>query len=624
MASANKRTTCALATVAIIFIIVIIILCLVPDPCRRHDPRPECKAAKHLPYEGDFTDQQTTSTASPSTTVRTTSTTRKQTEPPTTSPHPPTSTSTFSPSTSSVSSTWSTEESLLEQDTYGTDSSTYSTESSHFTDEDGTTTPVSDLPETTIVVEAFDNETTTTDSFNMTTEFGGESTTEMYALDYNVTEGDSTTEMYVLDYNVTEGDSTTEMYALDYNVTEGDSKTEMYVLDYNITTTDVISTTLELNTTANVTEMPTTTEIEMSTGVSTTETAETTTETELSTTMTAGVTNATDSSTTTVESTTEAHLYPVSLQPPAAPKGVCDTEVCTEVARRMLDMMDPGDVDPCDDFYQYSCGGVLDDPFLKPEDPQVFADKIIKEALTYGPKDDEDLENLFVTYDSCLNYSNYNEDERFTSAREVFEELGYQFSPLPGSEFDVGEALLKMMKRHFTPFFDINIDIPQDEETISLKMVLPTAASAFTNERAKDICVAEYKAKEEEAKYNKLPFDVNSQYEHYVNCTKHGQGLQERMKHIQRSIDHLGLLDDKGNAISEDVKNQATGALKKMLEDLAEATPSISEIRKALVNKIYEEFSLVDIDDNLVLGHLPPTFQSLVSSSGLQHRSNNN
>ncbi|XP_064077581.1 uncharacterized protein LOC135195247 [Macrobrachium nipponense] len=363
MASANKRTTFALATVAII-VIVIIILCLVPDPSRRHDPRPERKAAKHLPYKGNITDQQTTSTASPSTTVRTSSTTRKQTEPPTTSPHPPTSTSTFS-----VSSPWSTED-----------------------------------------------------------------------------------------------------------------------------------------------------------------------------------------------------LYPVSLQLPAAPKGACDTEVCTEVARRMLDMMDPGDVDPCDDFYQYSCGGVLDDPFLKPEDPQVFADKIIKEALTYGPKDDEDLENLFITYDSCLNYSNYNEDERFISAREVFEELGYQFSPLPGSEFDVGEALLKTMKRHFTPFFDINIDISQDKESTSLKMVLPTAASAFTNERAKDICVAEYKVKEEEAKYNKLAFDVNSQYEHYIYTSqKHTDFCKSTKAHFSRRhltfpltfLNYSSVKDGKGDfSISNEICRQ--------------------------------------------------------------------
>ncbi|XP_064077875.1 membrane metallo-endopeptidase-like 1 [Macrobrachium nipponense] len=578
MAGANKRTTCALATVAIIFIIVIIILCLVPDPCRRHDPRPECKEPKHSPFGGNVTRQQTTATVTPSTTATTTSLSRKETESSSTSQHPPSSTSTSSvettitSSTTSTTSTWSTEESLLDTNTT-TEYSTYTTESSLFTDDDSSTTSVSDITDTTNVFETFENETTTTDSTNRTTEFERESTTDEDYWDY-----------------------------------------------YNDNTTDIISTTLDVNETENATEISTTVSVEATnvTEISTTETLETEDTTEMSTTVTTE---------TTTESTTEVQSYLEVTRTTVESAGVCDTPVCKEVARRMLDIMDPRDIDPCDDFYQYACGGILDDPFLKPENPQVFADIIMKEALTYGDREDEELKDLYVMYDSCLNYSSVNNSQRLIQVKKVFEELGYQFNPMtntlykranPGQpeEFDLGKALAEMMKRHFAPFFDIIIDVSNHNKSeFSLKMVLPSFTSPFTNDRAKFVCFAAYKKKAEEAKLEGIPFDVNLHYEDYANCTKLGFGLQVRMQHIERSIKELNLLGFIENStIREQVKSEARQELDIMLGKFAKVTPSIPEIRKTVLNKEYDEFSLTEIDEGKAFGEMPFKMQKFIET----------
>lgn len=577
MAGANKRTTCALATVAIIFIIVIIILCLVPDPCRRHDPRPECKDPKHLPFEGDFTGHQTTATATPSTTVTTTPPSRKATEPTSTSQHPSSSTSssmetTIASSTSSASSTWSTEESIL-GDTNTTEYSTYTTESSLFTGDDSSTTSVSDITDTTNVFETFENETTTTDSTTRTTEFETESTTG-----------------------------------------------EDYYWDYNDNTTDIISTTLEVNETENATEISTTVSVEATnvTEISTTETLETEHTTEMSSTVTTEI---------TTEVTTEVQSYLEVTRSTVESGAICNTTVCKEVARRMLDIMDPRDIDPCDDFYQYACGGILDDPFLKPENPQVFADIITKEALTYGDREDEELENLYAMYDSCLNYGSVNNSQRLIRATKVFEELGYKFNPMSNGEynkahpdepqeFDLGKALAEMMKRHFTPFFDIIIDVSNHNKSeFNLKMVLPSFTSPFTNDRAKFVCFAAYKRKAEEAKLEGVYFDVNLHYKDYVNCTKLGFGLQARMQQIGRSIKELDLLGFIENSIiREQVDSEARQELDIMLGKFAKVTPSIPQIRKTVLNKEYDEFSLTEIDAGVAFGDIPFKMQGFIET----------
>ncbi|XP_068207927.1 endothelin-converting enzyme homolog [Palaemon carinicauda] len=557
MAGVNKKTTCALTSVVITFIIVIIILCLVPDPCRKNDPRPECKRSKQSLYVGDFTLQQTTSTAIPSTVQQTTSTETPSTVQQTTSTEtqstvqqttstetpsttvkttslttmsstsPPTqttssSTVTISSSTSSISST---EKSLY----WDTDATTFSTDisdSSVLIDSDeNVTTPVSDMTDTTNISETLGNDTSTTDLTNMTTEFYWDSTT-----------------------------------------------TERASIEYETTTTENASTTSEIEETVNTTEL------------STTMTDEATTEIEMYTT-----------------ETTEPTTVPTTdTYPSVAFRGVCDTEVCRAVSRRMLDMMDPKDIDPCDDFYQYSCGGVLDDPFLKPEDPQLFADNIIKEALTYSDKDDEELKELFVMYDSCLNYSSLYEEERLEKAREVFEEIDFN-----SKDFDLGDVLAKMMKMHFTPFFDINVDFGKnpDDQGLTLKIALPFK-SAFTNERAMDVCLKIFKEEEDEAKHKKEAFDINSKYEAYVHCTKQGSGLQARMKSIERNMKYLDQLHV--------IEDSTISILQNMLEEMAKEIPPTAQIRRELIHMDFKAFSLTEIDDGSVFGDLPFNMSNII------------
>ncbi|XP_068207979.1 membrane metallo-endopeptidase-like 1 [Palaemon carinicauda] len=620
MAGANKRTTCVLAATAIIFIIVIIILCLVPDPCYRNDPRPECQHPKHRARVGDIT----------------------------TSPQPPTSTSSSSTTTTrspSTSSTTTTEKPSV-GDSTTTAFSTHISESSLSTDDGSATTIVSDITDSTKITETLEKETTVT----ATTELPEDgTTTEMY---YEVTtidnrsttlelekignETSTSTTFEATEREVTTTETSEETVAADMSTTETSESgniTEIFVTETATTENDTDISTTETAQTEKVTDISTTETAytERETGTSTTETAETENETDISTTETAYTEQETGISTTETEisdATTASTTAVYTKHKVEILSGdICNTPICREVSRRMLDIMDPNDVDPCEDFYQYSCGGVLDDPFLKPEDAQVYADNIIRDALTNGDKDDEELKELFVMYDSCINYTSVNKTHRINLAMEVFNELGYKFNPMAidnykienttePETFDLGIALGEMMKRHFAPFFDIIVDVSKDDRTkLNLKMVLPSFQSAFTGDRSKGVCYRIFKEKVEEAKQEEMVFDVNLHYKDYENCTKIGLGLLERMNHIKNSIDDLGLFDFIGNTTSrEKINSETRQELDMMLAKFANVTPSIPEIRRTILHKDYEEVTLSDIDDGTVFGELPFKMKDVIET----------
>lgn len=96
---------------------------------------------------------------------------------------------------------------------------------------------------------------------------------------------------------------------------------------------------------------------------------------------------------------------------------VCLTEGCVKAAAEILKNMDQH-VDPCNDFYRYSCGGWIDAQVIPDDKTSVSLFSVVQDELDSKlrllierPAEDE-LESPIVNemrrlYDSCMNTSEY-------------------------------------------------------------------------------------------------------------------------------------------------------------------------------------------------------------------------
>lgn len=586
MAGGAKRTSVALGVLALVFVVIIVILCLVPRPCTG----PDCKvssvgAQEHAGSPLSSTTLSSTtkeSTTSPSTTKAATqapSTTEKSTVLSSTdisTTEVPLATlqsstvvsstekSTTASSTVEGSTNVSDEDSttLLSTTSEGTTAFSSSTEWSHTAPStaEGTT---SSTEETPITENQFSSVQSTVEATNTTTSYE-ESSTTLSTL--SSTSDESTTLS-----PSTEGSTVSTMDEEWTSTSDASDEST------------VSSTTLSLTTTPDTTTYLTTTE--QPTVSSTTEYSTTEFTTDSST---------TDGS-TTVDTKTVIFVG-----------DECNTTTCKEIAARMLYKMDHGDVTPCEDFYQYSCGGVIDDPFLDPENQQLLTENFIKEKLMRVSRDDPEFGPLRVFYDSCINYiKNNSETYRLQQAKNVFSSVGYEHLEENLSDFNsvkLTQLLAKMMKMHFTPLFDLLLDVDtKDPSKFVFKLTPPLFTSPFSDDLAKAVCLKQHKQRLEEAKINNLTVDINKEYDIYNDCMLHGSGYKARMERMVDAVKDMKLM---GHIKNETALEARLTAIKIncdiFIESLVEFFPKVPDLRMINLQKQFDEFTLQDLDEDRV------------------------
>jgi hypothetical protein len=109
----------------------------------------------------------------------------------------------------------------------------------------------------------------------------------------------------------------------------------------------------------------------------------------------------------------KVHVITAETQPQNAGE-VCLTPGCVHAASKMLEQLDQT-VEPCDDFYEFSCGTYLADTMI-PDDKvsvnafSVIGDKLQEQLKTIitAPIDDEEIEPFKMVkklYVACMNKS---------------------------------------------------------------------------------------------------------------------------------------------------------------------------------------------------------------------------
>ncbi|KAK4324326.1 hypothetical protein Pmani_005041 [Petrolisthes manimaculis] len=316
-------------------------------------------------------------------------------------------------------------------------------------------------------------------------------------------------------------------------------------------------------------------------------------------------------------------------------EGVCNTKECKRLAAKMLHMMDNGpDVRPCEDFYKYSCGGVLDNPFFKPDDREYLVREQIKSSLMKVNKSDpgELLGPMRSYYDLCLNDSaRHNETEMKSQFQNAFNHLGYVFNPngigsypmVTGynEEFDLTSVVAKMMKMHFTPFFDIMLDVDElDQSKFALKITPPLFQSPFTNDLAKSVCLKNFTRLQHQKRLDKEKLDLNEAYNIFIKCMSHGEGLKARIYKMPAMLENMKLTAYINNETIEDnIIHSVPTTLNFFLEDLHNHMPDPASLRAQTLAKNYTSYTMNELYSQRVFSEVIDWKQLVTELVGQDH-----
>ncbi|XP_045138123.1 membrane metallo-endopeptidase-like 1 isoform X2 [Portunus trituberculatus] len=636
MAGATKRTRGILTVLGLLFIATIIILCLMYDSVQ---PQQNAKN-KALPWD------VLTNTAPPTTTTTTTSTTTTTTTkaaPPatttTTKAAPPTTTTTKAAPPTTTTTTEAAPPTTTTTIEAAPPTTTTTTEAAPSTT---TTTTEAAPPTTTTTIEAAPPTiTTTTEAAPPTTTTTTEAappttTTTIEAAPLTTT---TTTEAAPLTTT-----TTTEVVPPSTIVTREPSSSP----PPSPPTTSAITITPDSPpslTSTSTTQSPqtqpgesrTTTKLPIITPPTpppTTTTAESTTVTEippLSTqestityseatapTMeldkeTSAIPASTSRSTTGSPTSTSSVPLPCPQPTASESENVCMTPACKTLAARMLDLMDHSVTRPCEDFYQYACGGVIDDLFLDPADPEKETRRFILEHLkSLSPKDPE-LGPLKVFYDSCTAAEVESRNRTFWVSNvkmaldTVDSILGPWLAEEPDSadysQISITQILVGMMKIGFTPFFDLLLDESEDgTDRFVLKLTPQMLLSPFGKDMGWAVCYSKHLNRTANALGSpSSSYNLNEDYEKYLECIQKGKGLHARMVQMDLAVKELGLIHHFNYTTH---KHGADALLvddlidtEFLLADLFRELPSKSELREAHLKKEFKNVTLSYLKD---------------------------
>lgn len=100
----------------------------------------------------------------------------------------------------------------------------------------------------------------------------------------------------------------------------------------------------------------------------------------------------------------------------------CTSGECKNLASKILFYMNHT-IDPCEDFYEYACGGFE----INPQTVELDLEDISYQRILRQMKKENNVENvsLFTKYyDSCMQYEKINQTERIKLAKKLLDKVG--------------------------------------------------------------------------------------------------------------------------------------------------------------------------------------------------------
>lgn len=225
------------------------------------------------------------------------------------------------------------------------------------------------------------------------------------------------------------------------------------------------------------------------------------------------------------------------------PTEECETEECYEVSKRVLSSLDET-VNPCDDFYQFTCGGWINNHPLKLGQSQIDGYSITEEKIvetireilkgkyktnkkyTGAEKkyDKDTFKKLKDVYDTCLNINEINK-KGGKPVLDLINKLGiYKNRKTYKKVEGLTKLILKLHNKAIPIFFDISNIIPYSVETDVFEISLSENGSNIRNEEfsyfdtkfrkyVRDTLEAIYKKKNNKSINTMIDAIVNFEYQ---------------------------------------------------------------------------------------------------------------
>ncbi|KAF4518645.1 hypothetical protein B566_EDAN005972 [Ephemera danica] len=300
-----------------------------------------------------------------------------------------------------------------------------------------------------------------------------------------------------------------------------------------------------------------------------------------------------------------------------AENNLCETSECKQVASRMLSRMNHG-ADPCDDFYEYACGGLSTSRSLLPDNPEQEVQDRIRSGMDKVEVNSPTYYRHFVSfYKRCLTYEDEVEyKDRLERARKVFEDAGTMYETNFPQSFKLTSLLINLFKLHSSPLFDVRLDVSESGRgNFSLRLTPPfdrslllDVTAEMTHQTDNARCYREVSPREPR---NGETIDLNQIYDSYIACTRN---YKFHLDDVQEALEKFAVFDQ--NPKQSDLFHETKMAVELLiLKPREEHLPDAGDFRRKQLAKEYNSLTVKQLQDKFSLVDWGLLFENLVNTT---------